>query len=109
MSADNRSGASVPAPSASGPLAGVRVLDLTSAVMGPLATQTLGDLGADVVAIERAGGEINRRLGGGPHGELSGVSLNLLRNKRNVALDLKHPAGRRALLRIAATCEVFVT
>ncbi len=92
-----------------GPLNGVRVLDVTSAVMGPLATQTLGDLGADVVTIERAGGEINRRMGRGPHGELSGVSLNLLRNKRNVALDLKHPDGRQAVLRIAASCEVFLT
>lgn len=92
-----------------GPLSGVRVLDLTSVVMGPLATQTLGDLGADVLTIETPTGDINRTLDQGPHQELSGTSLNLLRNKRNVALDLKHPDGRAALLRIAATCEVFVT
>ncbi len=92
-----------------GPLDGVRVLDVTSVVMGPLATQTLGDLGADVITIEAAKGETNRVMGTGPHPQLSGIALNLLRNKRNVALDLKQPDGRAALLRIAATCDVFVT
>ena len=92
-----------------GPLDGVRVLDLTSVVMGPLATQTLGDLGADVIAVEAAKGETNRFMGSGPHPQLSGVALNLLRNKRNVAIDLKHPDGRGAVLRIAATCDVVVT
>lgn len=92
-----------------GPLAGIRVLDLTSVVMGPLATQVLGDLGADVISIESGRGDTNRGMGSGPLRQLSDVSLNLLRNKRNVALDLKAPEGLAALLRIAATCEVFVT
>lgn len=92
-----------------GALDGVRILDLTSVVMGPLATQTLGDLGADVIAIEAAKGETNRYMGTGPHPQLSGIALNLLRNKRNVAIDLKHPSGRDAVLRIAATCDVVVT
>jgi crotonobetainyl-CoA:carnitine CoA-transferase CaiB-like acyl-CoA transferase len=92
-----------------GPLEGVRVLDLTSVVMGPLATQTLGDLGADVITIEAAKGETNRYMGTGPHPDLSGIALNLLRNKRNLAIDLKAPAGREAVLRLAATCDVFVT
>lgn len=92
-----------------GPLAGVRVLDLTSVVMGPLATQVLGDLGADVIAVESRDGDINRTMSSGPVRGLSGVSLNLLRNKRNVGIDISAPAGRAALLRIAAGCDVFVT
>jgi crotonobetainyl-CoA:carnitine CoA-transferase CaiB-like acyl-CoA transferase len=92
-----------------GPLAGVRVLDLTAVVMGPLATQILGDLGADVISVENRRGDINRTMSRGPRRGLSGVSLNLLRNKRNIAIDIAHPDGRAALLRIAARCDVFVT
>lgn len=92
-----------------GPLYGVRVLDLTSVVMGPLATQILGDLGADVITVESRDGDINRTMSSGPVRGLSGVSLNLLRNKRNITVDLSHPAGRDALLRVAAGCDVFVT
>ena len=94
---------------ASGPLDGVRVLDLSTVVMGPLATQTLGDLGAEVITIETALGDTNRFMGRGPHAELSGVSMNLMRNKRSVVLDLKQEAGRAAFLRIAATADVMVT
>jgi len=92
-----------------GPLSGVRVLDLTSVLMGPYATQLLGDLGADVITVEPAGGDPNRSMGDGPHPQLSGIALNLLRNKRNISLDFKHPAGHKALLDIVATCDVLVT
>ncbi len=85
------------------------MLDLTSVVMGPLATAILGDLGADVITVESRRGDINRFMGAGPHPHLSGVSLNLLRNKRNLDLDLKSETGREVLLRLAATCDVFVT
>jgi crotonobetainyl-CoA:carnitine CoA-transferase CaiB-like acyl-CoA transferase len=92
-----------------GPLAGVRVFDLTSVIMGPLATQILGDQGADVITVERHGTATSRVMGAGPHPDLSGVALNLLRNKRNIVVDLGRPAGRDIALRLAATCDVFVT
>jgi crotonobetainyl-CoA:carnitine CoA-transferase CaiB-like acyl-CoA transferase len=92
-----------------GALAGVRVLDLTSVVMGPYATQLLGDMGADVICVEASGGDTNRIMGPGPVRGMSGVSMNLLRNKRNVCLDLKQPAARDACLAVLATCDVFVT
>jgi hypothetical protein len=76
-----------------GPLDGIRVLDLSSVVMGPLATQSLGDLGADVITVGSRDGDINRVMSPGPHPGLSGVSLNLLRNKRNISLDIAHPDG----------------
>jgi crotonobetainyl-CoA:carnitine CoA-transferase CaiB-like acyl-CoA transferase len=92
-----------------GPLAGVRVLDLTSVIMGPYATQMLGDLGAEVISVEASGGDTNRIMGAGPVTGMSGVALNVLRNKRNACLDLKHPDARDACLRLIASCDVFVT
>src|SRR5262245_8555329 len=92
-----------------GPLHGIRVLDLSSVVMGPFATQMLGDMGADIITVETLEGGNNRRMGDGPHAELSGIALNLLRNKRSISLDLKQPAGREAVLRLAATCDALVT
>lgn len=92
-----------------GPLAGVRVLDMTSVVMGPLATQMLGDLGADVIVVERRRGDTNRAMGPGPAEGMSGTSLNLMRNKRSITVDLKAPEGRDIVLELAATCDVVVT
>ena len=94
---------------ARGPLTGIRVLDLTSVIMGPLATQILGDLGADVIVVEGARLDTNRVMGAGPHPMLSGIALNLLRNKRSICLDLKHARGREVFLRIAERCDVLVT
>jgi crotonobetainyl-CoA:carnitine CoA-transferase CaiB-like acyl-CoA transferase len=94
---------------APGPLADVRVLDLTSVVMGPFATQILGDLGAQVVTVEDIGGDTNRTMGPGPHPQLSGTALNLMRNKRDICLDLKHPDGREAFLRLAERSDIVVT
>ena len=93
----------------SGPLTGVRVLDLTRVVMGPLATQVLADQGADVVVVESLTGDTNRVMGPGPHPELSGVSLNLLRNKRSVALDLRDERARAEVRRLVASADVLVT
>ena len=92
-----------------GPLDGIRVLDLTSVIMGPYATQILGDLGADVISVDADRGDVNRVMGAGPHRELSGVALNLLRNKRNVRLDLRSNDDRALFLRIAAESDMVVT
>ena len=94
---------------AGGPLAGVRVLDLTRVIMGPLATQILADQGADVIMVEAAGGDTNRVMGPGPHAELSGIALNLLRNKRSAEIDLRSAEGRAMVHRLAATCDVVVS
>jgi crotonobetainyl-CoA:carnitine CoA-transferase CaiB-like acyl-CoA transferase len=92
-----------------GPLAGIRVLELAAVVMGPYAGQLLGDLGADVIKVEHGVIDSSRVMGGGPDPELSGIALNLHRNKRSVGLDVKSPEGRDVLLRLLATCDVFIT
>ncbi len=82
---------------------------MTSVVMGPVATQLLADQGADVIVVEDRRGDTNRSMGPGPHPDLSGVSLNLMRNKRSIGLDVKIDAGYRALTRLVSTADVFVT
>ena len=92
----------------SGPLSGVRVLDLTRVVMGPLATQVLADQGADVILVEAPGGDTNRVMGPGPHAQLSGIALNLLRNKRSIDVDLKSDEGREIIRALVPECDVVV-
>lgn len=91
-----------------GPLDGIRVVDLTSMVSGPLATMMLGDQGADVVKVEAPGGGDHTRGAANRRGGMSASFLHNNRNKRSVVLDLKSDAGRAALLRVAAGADVFV-
>jgi len=91
-----------------GPLAGVRVIDLTSVVMGPSATQIMGDLGADVIKIEHPGGDSVRHIGPARHPDMGPLYLQNNRNKRSVVLDLKTEEGRDALLALVKSADVFI-
>lgn len=94
---------------AGGPLEGVRIVDLTSVVVGPLATQIMADHGADVIKVEAPTGDIVRNLAGrGRNPNMSGKFLHLNRNKRSVALDLKKPEAYDALTKILKTADVMV-
>jgi crotonobetainyl-CoA:carnitine CoA-transferase CaiB-like acyl-CoA transferase len=90
-----------------GPLQGVRVVDLTAVLMGPSATQLLADLGADVIKVETPGGDATRNIGPGSDEKMGPIFLGANRNKRSVVLDLKSPAGHAAFLRLAATADVL--
>ena len=92
----------------SGPFEGVKVVDMTTMLSGPWATAILGDQGADVIKVEAPGKGDHVRSLGNQRGGMSSMFLNINRNKRSITLDLKKPAGRELLLRIAATADVVV-
>jgi crotonobetainyl-CoA:carnitine CoA-transferase CaiB-like acyl-CoA transferase len=91
-----------------GPLAGVRVVDLTAMVMGPYCTQIMADMGAEVIKIEPPRGDDTRYISVGPAPGMSGVFANVNRGKRSVVLDLNTEAGKAALSRLIETADVFI-
>lgn len=92
-----------------GPLHGVRILDLTTVIMGPAATQILGDLGADVIKIESPDGDSMRKVGPVRHKGMGPMYLQANRNKRSVKLDLKDPKDRQRLIALAGAVDVVVS
>jgi crotonobetainyl-CoA:carnitine CoA-transferase CaiB-like acyl-CoA transferase len=94
---------------AGGPLEGVRIVDLTSVVVGPLATQILADHGAEVIKVETKSGDLVRNMNGKSVTPGMGAKfLHLNRNKRSIVLDLKNPGGHAALLKLIEKADVLV-
>ncbi len=92
-----------------GPLAGLRIIDLTTILFGPYAAQTLGDWGAEVIKVEPLTGDGWRTSGQFRNRGMSGQFMAVNRNKRSVALDLKHVQGKAVLQRLLATVDALVT
>ena len=94
---------------AGGPLEGVRIVDLTSVVVGPLATQILADHGAEVIKVESRAGDLVRVMNGRSVTPAMGAKfLHLNRNKRSIVLDLKKPAGHGALMKLVGRADVLI-
>jgi crotonobetainyl-CoA:carnitine CoA-transferase CaiB-like acyl-CoA transferase len=91
-----------------GPLEGVKIIDMTTVLMGPYATQMLGDYGADVIKVESLDGDVTRLIGPTRHAGMGPVFLNTNRSKRSIALNLKKPAGRDVVLRLITSADVLV-
>jgi len=98
----------MPAKPLAGPLQGVRILDLSTVLMGPYATQILAEYGADVIKVEPPDGDGTRGIGPMRSLGMGAIFLNANRGKRSIALDLKNPDARKALLELVATSDVLV-
>ncbi len=97
----------------SGPLAGLKVVDMSSVVLGPFATLIFGDLGAEVIKVESGqagkGGDVMRYAGKSPTGDLGPIYMALNRNKASVQLDAKTEEGKAALTALLKDADVFFT
>src|ERR1700710_999421 len=91
-----------------GPLAGLRVVDVTAMVMGPYCTQIMADMGADVIKIEPPEGDNTRFISVGPAPGMSGVFVNVNRGKRSVVLDLRTEVDKTALRALVLEADVFI-
>lgn len=92
-----------------GPLEGLRVLDLSSVLMGPYATQILGDYGAEVIKVEAPAGDLVREITPARHQGMGAMYLNSNRSKESIVLNLKTDEGRKAVLRMVKDCDIVVT
>jgi len=92
----------------SGPLEGVKILELTSVVLGPWAAQIMGDMGAEIIKVEAPFGDSNRQLGAYRNKGMAALYLSNNRNKRSLVLDLKQESARNALLEIVKDCDIFL-
>src|SRR5215813_1449804 len=91
-------------------LAGIRIVDLTTVVVGPAATLRLADYGAEIIKIEAPEGDLMRVIGGPSHtGELSGKFMHFNRSKRFACLNLKVPSARAIVQELTARCDVFIS
>lgn len=92
-----------------GPLEGLRILDLSTVLMGPYATQILGDYGAQVIKVESPTGDVVRQIGPTRRAGMGPLFMNVNRSKRDIALDLKHDKARDVILKLVETSDVLVT
>jgi crotonobetainyl-CoA:carnitine CoA-transferase CaiB-like acyl-CoA transferase len=90
-----------------GPLEGIKIVDITAVLMGPYATQTMGDMGADVIKVESPQGDITRLIGPIKNEGMGPVFINANRSKRSICIDLKTAGGKAALFRLLESADAF--
>ena len=90
------------------PLEGVKILDLTTVVMGPFATQVLGDFGAEIIKIEEPGGDITRVIGPARNSGMASLYMGSNRNKKSLVLNLKKEEAKKALWKLIEEADIFI-